>query len=86
MKFATVSKINLHFYSFLSRFRHPKSYKGKIMLVVAAHVPLLSLLIYFVISSSFTFEMKVSVIVIAFLATLIGTAITPTHYIISLHP
>jgi diguanylate cyclase (GGDEF)-like protein len=78
MTFATVSKINLHFYSFLSRFRHPKSYKGKIMLVafVGTHIPLLSLLIYFVISTSFTFEMKVSVIVIALLATLVGMAIT----------
>jgi len=38
---------------------------------VGTHVPLLSLLIYFVL-----IYLKVSVIVIAFLATLIGTAIT----------
>ena len=78
MKFTTVNNTNLQFYSFLSRFRHPKSYKGKIMLVafVGTHVPLLSLLTYFIISVSFPFEMKVRVIVIALVATLIGTAIT----------
>ena len=43
---------------------------------VGTHVPLLSLLIYFIISVSFPFEMKVRVTVIALLATLIGTAVT----------
>ena len=78
MKLPKVFRTNLQFYSFLSRFRHLKSYKGKIMLVafVGTHVPLLSLIIYFIISVSFGFEMKVRVIVIALIATLIGTAIT----------
>lgn len=77
-KLATGSKSNLRLYSFLSRFPHRKSYKGKIMLVafLGTHVPLLSLLIYFVVSTSFTFEIRVRVIVIALMATLVGTALT----------
>lgn len=78
IKFATLSKTNLHLYSFLSRFHHPKSYKGKIMLVafLGTHIPLLTLLGYFVVSSSFTSEVKVRIILIALLATLVGTALT----------
>ncbi len=80
MNLATVFKPNLRLYSFLSRFRYPfkKSYKSKIMLVafLGTHVPLLSLLIYFIISTSLAFDVKVRVIVIALLATLVGTALT----------
>lgn len=73
-----LSKTNLHLYSFLSQFSYPKSYKGKIMLVafVGTHIPLLTLLTYFVISSSFTWEMKVRIMLIALVATLVGTALT----------
>ncbi len=43
---------------------------------LGTHVPLLSLLIYFVISASFPIDIKVRVIAIALIATLIGTALT----------
>lgn len=78
IKLPTFSKTNLYLYSFLSRLRHPKSYKGKIMLVafLGTHIPLLTLLGYFVVSSSFTSEVKVRIMLIALLATLVGTALT----------
>jgi len=69
---------SLQLYSFLSRFRYPKSYKGKILLVafIGTHVPLLSLLVYFVSSTSFSLAMTVKVLLIALVATLGGTAAT----------
>lgn len=69
---------DLTLYSFLSRFRQLNSYKGKIMLVafVGTHIPLLTLLTYFVISSSLFVEIKLRIMLIALLATLIGTALT----------
>lgn len=68
----------LHLYSFLSRFKQLKSYKAKVMLVafLGTHVPLLTLLASFVISHSFSWGMAIRVLVIALLATLIGTALT----------
>ncbi|PIG91448.1 EAL domain-containing protein [Gloeocapsopsis sp. IPPAS B-1203] len=69
---------SLQLYSFLSRFSLLKSYKGKIMIVafVGTHIPLLSLLIYFISTTSFPFQLKLRIIIIALLATLIGTALT----------
>ncbi len=69
---------NLRFYSFLSRLVFRKSYEGKIMLVAFAgtHIPLLTLVFYFILSSPFTFEVRLQIFLIALLATLIGTAIT----------
>ncbi|PSB30711.1 putative bifunctional diguanylate cyclase/phosphodiesterase [Chlorogloea sp. CCALA 695] len=73
-----ISQTNLYLYSALSKIPYLNSYKGKIMLVafLGTHVPLLSLLIYFVISASFPIDIKVRVIAIALIATLIGTALT----------
>jgi len=78
LKSIGISQTNLYLYSVLSKFTYFNSYKGKIMLVafLGTHVPLLSLLIYFVSSISFTIDVKVRVIAIALLATLIGTALT----------
>lgn len=69
---------SLNLFSFLSRFRYLKGYKDKILLVafLGTHVPLLTLLVYFVTSSSFTLETTVGVLVIALVATLTGTAAT----------
>lgn len=78
LKSVGISQTNLYLYSLLSKFTYFNSYKGKIMLIafLGTHVPLLSLLIYFVSSISFTIDVKVRVIAIALLATLIGTALT----------
>ncbi len=43
---------------------------------LGTHVPLLTLLIYFLVSNSYSFEMTVRVLVIALVATLVGTGIT----------
>ncbi|OYE01075.1 putative bifunctional diguanylate cyclase/phosphodiesterase [Nostoc sp. 'Peltigera membranacea cyanobiont' 232] len=69
----------LYLYSFLANFRWlKKSYTAKIMLVafLGTHVPLLTLLLSFVISNSYSFEMAARVMIIALLATLVGTAAT----------
>ncbi|MCC2695442.1 GGDEF domain-containing phosphodiesterase, partial [Nodularia sp. LEGE 04288] len=69
----------LDLYTVLARIRFlKKSYTAKIMLVafVGTHVPLLALLLSFVISNSYTWEMAVPVLVIALLATLAGTGVT----------
>ncbi|MFN6484240.1 MULTISPECIES: bifunctional diguanylate cyclase/phosphodiesterase [unclassified Nostoc] len=69
----------LYLYSFLARFRWlKKSYTAKIMLVafLGTHVPLLTLLLSFVISNSYSLEMAIRVMLIALLATLVGTAVT----------
>ncbi|WP_414516433.1 putative bifunctional diguanylate cyclase/phosphodiesterase [Nostoc sp. PCC 9305] len=70
-------KLNL--YSFLASFSLlKKSYTAKIMLVafLGTHIPLLSLLLSFVISNSYSLEMAIRVMLIALLATLAGTAAT----------
>ncbi|MEH2105599.1 putative bifunctional diguanylate cyclase/phosphodiesterase [Nostoc sp.] len=70
---------NLYLYSFLAHFRWlKKSYTAKIMLVafLGTHVPLLTLLLSFVISNSYSLEMAVRIMIIALLATLAGTAAT----------
>ncbi|MEH2160808.1 MAG: bifunctional diguanylate cyclase/phosphodiesterase [Nostoc sp.] len=70
---------NLYLYSFLARFGwFKKSYTAKIMLVafLGTHVPLLTLLLSFLISNSYSFEMAVRVMIIALLSTLAGTGVT----------
>src|ERR1700758_299864 len=68
----------LNFYSFLSRLPFPKSYLGKILLVafLGAHVPLLTLIFYFVLSSPLRLESKLHISAITLIATLLGTAFT----------
>ncbi|MEH2422955.1 MAG: bifunctional diguanylate cyclase/phosphodiesterase [Nostoc sp.] len=69
----------LYLYSFLAHFRWlKKSYTAKIMLVafLGTHIPLLTLLLSFVISNSYSLEMAVRVMSVALLATLAGTAVT----------
>ncbi|MFS0515758.1 putative bifunctional diguanylate cyclase/phosphodiesterase [Nostoc sp. UIC 10607] len=69
----------LYLYSFLAHFGWlKKSYTAKIMLVafLGTHVPLLTLLLSFVISNSYSWEMAARVMIIALLATLAGTAAT----------
>ncbi|MEH2379441.1 MAG: EAL domain-containing protein [Nostoc sp.] len=70
---------NLYLYSFLAHFGWlKKSYTAKIMLVafLGTHVPLLTLLLSFVISNSYSLEMAARVMIVALLATLAGTAAT----------
>jgi diguanylate cyclase (GGDEF)-like protein len=78
LKLLGMSQTNLYLYSALSKVPYLNSYKGKIMLIafLGTHVPLLSLLIYFIISASFPIDIKVRVIAIALIATLTGTALT----------
>ncbi|MGF1935655.1 MAG: putative bifunctional diguanylate cyclase/phosphodiesterase [Nostoc sp. ChiQUE02] len=69
----------LYLYSFLANFGWlKKSYTTKIMLVafLGTHVPLLTLLFSFVISNSYSLEMAARVMIVALLATLVGTAAT----------
>ncbi|MCC5607205.1 EAL domain-containing protein [Nostoc sp. CHAB 5834] len=69
----------LYLYSFLANFGWlKKSYTAKIMLVafLGTHVPLLTLLLSFVISNSYSLEIAARVMIIALLATLAGTAAT----------
>ncbi|WP_009632093.1 putative bifunctional diguanylate cyclase/phosphodiesterase [Synechocystis sp. PCC 7509] len=77
-KLLAISQTNLYLYSVLSKFPYVNSYKGKIMLIafLGTHVPLLSILIYFIVSASFTIDVKMRIIAIALVATLIGTALT----------
>lgn len=72
-------KHTLNLYSSLANFGLlNKSYIAKIMLVtfLGTHVPLLVLVFSFVTSNSYSWEMTVRVLVIALLATLVGTAAT----------
>jgi diguanylate cyclase (GGDEF)-like protein len=69
----------LSLYSFLANFRVlKKSYTAKIMLVafLGTHIPLLALLLSFVISNNYDAGMVLRVMIIALLATLMGTAAT----------
>ncbi len=68
----------MNFYFFLSRLRYLKSYKSKLMVVafVGTHIPLLTLLFYFISTTTIALAVKLQVISIALLATLIGTAAT----------
>lgn len=72
-------KQNLNLYSSLAQVRWlKKSYTAKIMLVafLGTHVPLLTLLFSFVISNSYSWDVALKVLLIALLATLIGTSVT----------
>lgn len=78
----------LYLYSSLAHFGLlKKSYIAKIMLVafLGTHVPLLTLLLSFVTSNSYSLQMTVRVLTIALLATLVGTAVTlyALHYLLA---
>ncbi|MCW6035037.1 EAL domain-containing protein [Spirulina subsalsa FACHB-351] len=68
----------LQVYSFLARLKLPQSYLGKIMLVafIGTHIPLLTLFFYAIASANIDLEIKVRILVVALIATLIGTGIT----------
>ncbi|MDZ7957276.1 MAG: EAL domain-containing protein [Aulosira sp. DedQUE10] len=74
-------KLNYKLYLYLSLANLgwlKKSYPAKIMFVafLGTHIPLLALLLSFIISNSYSWEMAARVLVIALLATLTGTAAT----------
>lgn len=72
-------KPNLNLYSSLGHLPWlKKSYTAKIMLVafLGTHVPLLTLLVWFLTSNAYSVETSVRVLLIALLATLAGTAAT----------
>ncbi len=73
-----IFKPSLGFYKFLSRFIFPKNYKGKIMTIAFAgtHIPLITLVIYFILSSPLTFEARLKIFLITLFATLLGTGLT----------
>ena len=68
----------LKFYTLISRLAFPKTYRGKIMLVafIGTHVPLIALIIYVVLTSASSFKESISILLIAFFATLTGTIVT----------
>ncbi len=68
----------MNFYIFLSRFSYLKSYKSKLMIVAFAgtHIPLVTLLFYFISSTAVEADAKLKILVIALFATLIATAAT----------
>lgn len=70
-----MNKLNI--YRFLSRFSWPKSYLGKFLLTafLGVHVPLIALVIY-VATSTYDWGTAVPVLVVALLATLLGTITT----------
>ncbi len=71
----SVSKLTV--YSFLAKGR-PHSYLGKIMLVAfcGTHIPLLTLFVYAIASTALPDETKMRVLLVALVATLMGTGIT----------
>ncbi|EMJ99182.1 MULTISPECIES: bifunctional diguanylate cyclase/phosphodiesterase [unclassified Leptospira] len=68
----------LNFYSYLSRIRILKTYSSKIMLVAffGTHVPLITLLLFFILSTVQDFQTALKILGIALAATLTGTAAT----------
>jgi diguanylate cyclase (GGDEF)-like protein len=69
----------LYLYKFLSRISWlRKSYTAKIMLVafIGTHVPLLVLLVWFVVIHSYSWGTTLQILLIALLATLVGTGLT----------
>ncbi|WP_367897671.1 putative bifunctional diguanylate cyclase/phosphodiesterase [Leptospira sp. WS58.C1] len=68
----------LNFYSYLSRIRILKTYSSKIMLVAffGTHVPLITLLLFFILSTVQDFQTALKILGIALAATLAGTAAT----------
>lgn len=69
---------SLQVYTLVSRWSLLKNYQGKIMVVAfwGTHVPLLTLLLYFIMSASLSASTMVRVLLIALSATLVGTGIT----------
>lgn len=67
---------NLDLYAQLSRVGFPKSYRGKIMLVmfVGTHVPLVVLVFYLLLSSSVTLRPALEILVLLVSTTFVGTA------------
>ena len=65
-------------YTFLASRNWPKSYLGKIMLVafLGTHIPLLALFGYSVMQSSNDMAVKIRFLLVALIATLVGTAAT----------
>ena len=74
----TVFPDRLWLYAFLARFRWLKSYKSKILLIafIGTHIPLLTLLGCFIMSTALLLSVKLQVLAIALAATLMGTAVT----------
>ena len=69
----------LGLYASLARFRLLKgSYVAKIMMVafLGSHIPLLALVLSFILSNTYSWEMTVRVLGTALLATLGGTVVT----------
>jgi diguanylate cyclase (GGDEF)-like protein len=68
----------LRLYAWLARLGRPRSYAGKLLFVafLGAHVPLLTLIAFFLASTSPSAEYTVRVAVVALAATLLGTAAT----------
>lgn len=66
------------FYRALDRLPVPRSYIGKILAVsfVGVHVPLISLVAYLVTAAGLSMEVAIPLLVIATLATLLGTGFT----------
>jgi diguanylate cyclase (GGDEF)-like protein len=69
---------SLRTYALLSRLRFPKSYQGKILLVVflGTHVPLLALVMYLLLSSPISLRPALNILVLLLVTTLVGTAAT----------
>jgi diguanylate cyclase (GGDEF)-like protein len=68
----------LALYTLLSKRTGPKSYIGNIMMIafVGTHVPLLTLLVHFILTSSLSVSIASRALLIALAATLIGTGVT----------
>ena len=68
----------LRTYALLSRLGFPKSYQGKILLVVflGTHLPLLVLILYLLLSSPISLRPALNILVLLLIATLVGTAAT----------
>jgi diguanylate cyclase (GGDEF)-like protein len=66
----------LRIYALLSRLGFPKSYRGKILLVVflGTHVPLVALVFYLLLSSPVTLRPALHILVLLVCATVFGTA------------
>ncbi|MCB1176958.1 MAG: EAL domain-containing protein [Leptospiraceae bacterium] len=71
-------KNNLTVYNTIDKISPLKSFTGKIMVVafLGIHVPLLTLLVYFLISQSKSFNEILPVLIVALIATLGGTLLT----------
>jgi len=68
----------MRFYSLLSRLPWPNSYIGKILFVsfLGVHVPLIGLILYLLLSGSFTLEEVLPIVLVILVATLAGTVAT----------